>query len=89
MKHCILSPWAGGIRAVVMSLSWWLAVTPLHAQIVNDGATRTLVNITNTFTRDVTVGTHGSFILLIQSDDALLTDCANDLNRRPFLPHRL
>ena len=30
-------------------------VLPLHAQIVNDGATRTLANVTNAITGDVTV----------------------------------
>ncbi len=74
MKHQPLTPWAGGIRAVVMSLSWWLAVTPLHAQIVNDGATRTLVNVTNNITGTVTVGTNGSFTLLTLADNALLTN---------------
>src|SRR5947208_12729451 len=44
------------------------------AQIVADGATNTLSNVTNTLTGDVTVGTNGSFTLLVLSDNALLTN---------------
>src|SRR4051812_11478889 len=54
-----------------------LAASPLHAQIVNDGATRTLINETNTFTGDVTIGTNGPFTLLVLSDNALLTNSVN------------
>src|SRR5205085_10352359 len=36
-----------------------LAVMPLRAQIVNDGATNTLSNVTNSIIADVTVGTNG------------------------------
>jgi len=36
-----------------------LAVPPLHAQVVNDGASRTLINETNSFLGDVTIGTNG------------------------------
>jgi T5SS/PEP-CTERM-associated repeat protein len=53
-----------------------LAAPALRAQIVSDGATKTLINDTNTFTGDVTVGTNGSFTLLILSDNALLTNSA-------------
>src|SRR5258705_13636121 len=52
-------------------------VLPLHAQVVNDGATKTLSNVTNFFTGDVTVGTNGSFTLLVLSNNALLTNSAN------------
>src|SRR5438477_17934 len=51
-----------------------LAITPLRAQIVNDGATNTLSNSTNSFTGDVIVGTNGSFTLLVLSDNSLLTN---------------
>src|SRR5439155_15164392 len=44
------------------------------AQIVNDGATNTLSNVTTNITGDVTVGTNGSFTLLVLSDNALLTN---------------
>jgi len=56
-----------------------VAVPPLRAQIVADGASRTLLNETNTFTGDVTVGTNGAFTLLVLSDNALLTNSANGL----------
>jgi hypothetical protein len=55
------------------------AVLPLRAQVVADGATNTLSNVTNTFTGTVTVGTNGSFTLLILSDNALLTNSLNKL----------
>src|SRR6266545_2544374 len=51
-------------------------VLSLSAQLVNDGASLTLINQTNTFTGDVTVGTNGAFTLLILSDNALLTNSA-------------
>jgi T5SS/PEP-CTERM-associated repeat protein len=51
----------------------------LRAQVVNDGATNTLNNATNTFTGDVTVGTNGSFTLLVLSNNALLTNSVNGL----------
>jgi T5SS/PEP-CTERM-associated repeat protein len=56
-----------------------LSVTPLfvRAQLVNDGSTNTLSNVTNTVAGDVTVGTNGSFTLLILSDNSLLTNSAN------------
>src|SRR6187397_1077873 len=50
-----------------------------QAQIVNDGATNTLSNVTNFFTGDVTIGTNGSFTVLILSDNALLTNSVNGL----------
>src|SRR5678815_5648697 len=53
-----------------------LAAPTLRAQLVADGATNTLSNTTNTFT-DVTVGTNGSFTLLILSNNALLTNSGN------------
>ncbi len=56
-----------------------LAVSPLHAQIVADGATNTLSNVTNTFTGSVIIGTNGSFTLLVLSDNALLTNSANGI----------
>jgi len=64
-----------------MPVLLWLALllTPSasRAQLVNDGATITLSNITNSFTGNVTVGTNGSFTLLVLSDNALLTNSAN------------
>ncbi|HOX57256.1 MAG TPA: FG-GAP-like repeat-containing protein [Candidatus Paceibacterota bacterium] len=55
------------------------ATTALHAQVVADGATNTLANVTNTFTGDVTVSTNGSFTLLALSDNALLTNSVNGI----------
>jgi len=52
----------------------------LRAQLVNDGGTATLANVTNSIPGDVTVGTNGSFTLLTLltlSDNALLTNSAN------------
>src|SRR5437016_4337819 len=46
------------------------------AQIVADGATNTLSNVTSTITGNVIVGTNGSFTLLVLSDNALLTNSA-------------
>src|SRR5438105_380603 len=53
-----------------------LAVTALRAQIVNDGATNTLSNVTNVFPGNVIVGTNGSFTLLVLSDNSLVTNSA-------------
>src|SRR5437870_2811499 len=44
------------------------------AQVVNDGATVTLNHVTNTFSGGVTVGTNGSFTLLILTNGTLLTN---------------
>ena len=49
----------------------------LNAQVVNDGATKTQANVTNTIAGNVTVGPNGSFTLLVLSDNALLTNLAN------------
>src|SRR5262249_42728136 len=58
------------------------AAPALRAQVVNDGATNTLSNVTNTFTGDVTVGTNTSFTLLILSNNSLLTNSANGVISR-------
>ena len=42
-----------------------VGVSPLHAQLVADGATNTLSNVTNNITSDVTLGTNGSFNRLV------------------------
>src|SRR6185503_17276746 len=64
---------------LVLFAAWIAAVTvsPLRAQVVADGATATLNNVTNTITGTVTVGTNGSFTLLVLSDNSLLTNSAN------------
>src|SRR6185295_2092810 len=73
-KHLIPSHakscWALAIAATILA-------SPLHAQIVSDGATNTLSNVTTNFTGDVTVGTNGLFTLLTLSNNTLLTNSAN------------
>src|SRR5437773_10790986 len=59
--------------------AWLVLVSPLSAQIVADGATNTLSNVTNTFTGDVTVGTNGSFTLLVLSNNSLLTNSGSGI----------
>ena len=54
-------------RAIFLSLL--MAIPQLRAQLVADGATNTLSNVTNSFTGDVIVGTNGSFTLLVLSDN--------------------
>ena len=46
-----------------------IAAPTLHAQVVADGATNTLSNVTTNITGDVIVGTNGSFTLLVLSDN--------------------
>jgi T5SS/PEP-CTERM-associated repeat protein len=71
------------IRCVLCTASATaLTVSTLRAQIVADGATNTLSNVTNTITGDVTVGTNGSFTLLVLSDNALLTNSLNGVISR-------
>ena len=60
----------------------------LQAQIVADGATNILSNVTNTVNGDVIVGTNGSFTLLVLSDHALLTNTANGIIGRNFTAKR-
>lgn len=45
-----------------------------HAQLVADGATNTLANVTNIISGGVTVGTNGSFSLLVMANNCLLTN---------------
>src|ERR1044071_6053566 len=54
-----------------------LTASALHAQLVADGATNTLSNVTTNIAGDVTVGTNGPFTLLVLSDNALLTNSLN------------
>lgn len=59
--------------------SIWLAVGPTasRAQLVNDGATNTLANVTNSIIGNVTIGTNGSFTLLTLANNTLLTNSLN------------
>src|SRR5260221_14232629 len=61
----------------ILAAAMLLGAPALRAQIVNDGASNTLSNVTNSFTGDVTVGTNGSFTLLVLGDNALLTNSVN------------
>ena len=79
MKNYVLSRWARGALVKAIFIAMLLLVPPLRAQVVADGATNTLSNVTNSFTGDVTVGTNGSFTLLVLSDNALLTNSAHKL----------
>ncbi len=54
-----------------------LATPALRAQLVADGATNTLSNVTNNIPGSVIVGTNGSFTLLVLSDNALVTNSAH------------
>ena len=53
-----------------------MTVPALHAQVVNDGATNTLSNVTNN-SPTITVGTNGSFTLLVLSNNAVLNNTLN------------
>src|SRR5262245_55792151 len=63
------SPPAKPLLCLIAMLA--MPVMDVGAQLVNDGATNTLSNLTNTFTGDVTIGTNGSFTLLVLSDNTL------------------
>ena len=76
MKYPIHSCWTGGFRTLALSTSLFLA-TVARAQLVPDGGTATLANVTNTLTGTVTVGTNGSFTRLQLSNNALLTNSFN------------
>src|SRR5258708_1987513 len=78
LGYCRMSLRDSSVAAelALIVLAGLLLAVPLHAQIVADGATRTLSNVTSTFTGDVTVGTNGPFTLLVLSDNALLTNSA-------------
>ena|SRR5437773_1520567 len=77
MKQLTFSLWGSGFRALAFTFLVLAHASPVRAQVVADGATNTLSNVTNSITGDVTVGTNGSFTLLVLSDTALLTNSAN------------
>src|SRR5262249_51391485 len=68
-----IAQWNRGPGGLIALLSV-VAFCSTSAQVVNDGATNTLNNVTNTVVGDVTVGTNGSFTLLILTNNALLTN---------------
>src|ERR1051325_6126158 len=64
------------LSAVILML---LAAGPSRAQLVSDGATNTLSNVTTNITGGVTIGTNGSLTLLVLSDNGLLTNSMNGI----------
>ena len=76
MNYRLYTPWTGCLRSLVLFTSLWLAATG-RAQVVADGATATLTDVTNSLTGTVTVGTNGSFTRLTLGDNALLTNSAH------------
>jgi T5SS/PEP-CTERM-associated repeat protein len=58
----------------IILLALTIAAVDLRGQVVADGATNTLSNVTTNITGSVTVGTNGAFTLLVLSDNALLTN---------------
>ena len=66
-SHRLLAPVALAFLALRLT-------TTAHAQLVADGATATLNNVTNNIAGSVTVGTNGSFTSLILTNGALLTN---------------
>ena len=61
-------------RAGLLVLALSLVSFTMNAQVVNDGASATLANVTTNITGTVTVGTNGSFTLLTLADNALLNN---------------
>src|SRR5205823_9541520 len=64
------------IRQLILA-ALLLIAAPLRAQLVNDGATNTLSNVTNSFSSNVTIGTNGLFTLLVLSNNTLLSGSAD------------
>src|SRR5262245_9452024 len=66
------APW---VIATVVEIALVLCFSePASSQVVKDGATNTLNNVTSNVTGTVTVGTNGSFTLLVLTNGALLTN---------------
>ena len=63
----------------ILGFAICLLVFPLQAQVVNDGATNILSNVTNTIGGDVIIGTNGAFTLLILANNTLLTNSVRGL----------
>src|SRR5690348_6456721 len=60
--------------ASLIAVACFCCTFPIHAQLVNDGATATLNHATNTVTGGLIIGTNGSFTLLVLTNGALLTN---------------
>ncbi len=74
--HNIMKNWIYGLLALPMLMS---AALPLRAQIVADGASRTMINETNSFVGRVIIGTNAPFTLLVLSDNALLSNSGDSI----------
>lgn len=61
---------------LLTALMWSVIISPLHGQVVADGATNILANVTNN-SANITVGTNGSFTLLVLSNNTLLNNTVN------------
>src|SRR6266550_3559555 len=86
LAHCIL--WLAGRKvrqangkqafaAAGLLLCFLLFPSAGYSQIVNDGATNTLNHVTNTISGGLTIGTNGSFTLLVLTNGTLLTNSGN------------
>ena len=67
------------LRGALCLTATLFSLSTLRAQVVADGGSATLNNVTNSFTGDVTVGTNGSFTLLTLSGNTLLTNALNGI----------
>src|SRR5215510_12703791 len=65
-------------KIVLTLLLFALTIVPVaHGQLVADGASATLNNVTNSITGNVIIGTNGSFTRLTLTNGALLTNTLN------------
>ena len=83
MKHRVFSPWPGVLHTLALTVFTLADVA--HAQLVPDGGTATLANVTTNITGGVTVGTNGAFTRLTLSDclaavfvDTFVVPCSRD-----------
>src|SRR5262245_27346748 len=62
------------LTKAVAILAAMIGTSAMHGQLVSDGATNTLSNVTNSVAGSGIVGTNGSFTLLVLSTNVLLTN---------------
>jgi T5SS/PEP-CTERM-associated repeat protein len=75
MNTCSCLPVGFAAKILLLTLLFALALAPVaRAQLVADGASATLNNVTNSVTGPVIVGTNGSFTQLTLTNGALLTN---------------
>jgi hypothetical protein len=65
------------LRALAVVCILAAAVPPARAQLVADGETNVLDGVITNIAGDVTVGTNGSFTLLMMTNGAALTNSGN------------